>query len=205
MHAGFRVAAIGIATGWPGAVTAQAITPIPSEDRSHAVDCLTLAIAYEAGHEIPAGQRAVADVVLNRVRTPGFPKTVCGVVFEGAARRTGCQFTFTCDGALHRKLPDQIFAAARLIAEQALAGGVSAVPGGATHYHAAYVFPYWAPRLVRLGQIGAHIFYRRASAAPSATASAAPMQWDRPPPPPADSARPVFAPWGLVPSAAAAR
>src|SRR5688572_1678743 len=80
------------------------ITPDPT-DRLAAVDCLADAIYYEAGFEPVAGQRAVAQVVVNRVRDRNFPKSVCGVVFQGAERKTGCQFTFTCDGSMNRRPP----------------------------------------------------------------------------------------------------
>lgn len=128
-------------------------------DTMRSLDCLTAAIYYEAGRESVDGRRAVAQVILNRVRHPAFPATVCGVVFQGAERRTGCQFTFTCDGSLKR-IPSTIgWAQARSIAEQALSGSVFAPVGWATHYHADYVVPYWASSLSKVGQIGAHIFY----------------------------------------------
>lgn len=184
----------------PGVALAQdrrgaAALPVPSQD----VDCLATAIAYEAGFEPVEGRRAVAEVVLNRVRTRGFPKTVCGVVYQGSTRRTGCQFTFTCDGALRLRLPVQVMAEARSIAASALAGGSPPMVAGATHYHAAYVSPRWAPELARITQIGAHIFYRphHSGEAPPATRDA-----PAPPPPAAAPARP-FAPWGLAPPAAA--
>jgi spore germination cell wall hydrolase CwlJ-like protein len=129
-------------------------------DRTRALSCLTAAIYYEAASEPDAGQRAVAQVVLNRVAHPSFPKTVCGVVFQGSERSTGCQFTFTCDGALARK-PSQFFwQRAENVARAALAGYVYAPVGLATHYHTFAVHPYWADSLNFLGQIGAHRFYR---------------------------------------------
>lgn len=129
-------------------------------DRERALDCMALAIAYEAGREPLAGRQAVAEVILNRTRHPAYPKSVCGVVFQGSHRRTGCQFTFTCDGALRRAMPAAMLESARAIARRVLDGESDAKVGGATHYHANYVSPYWAPSLIRLGQIGAHIFYR---------------------------------------------
>ena len=99
-------------------------------------------MVYEAGDD-PAGQRAVAQVVLNRVRHPAFPKTVCGVVFEGQDRTTGCQFTFSCDGALTRWSPSPaLWTAARQIATAALTGTVYRPVGYATHYHTDWVVPY---------------------------------------------------------------
>jgi hypothetical protein len=129
-------------------------------DEARAVDCMTAAIYYEAAYESADGQRAVAQVVLNRMRHPAFPKTVCGVVFQGSERSTGCQFTFTCDGALARAPKPEGWDRARKVAEAALNGYVMKKVGNATHYHANYVAPYWSPSLVKVGAIGAHIFYR---------------------------------------------
>lgn len=124
------------------------------------IDCMTAAIYYESAMESVAGQRAVAQVVLNRVRDPAFPKNICGVIFEGSTRRTGCQFSFTCDGSLSRKPSVTGWSRARAVATMALGGYVHAPVGYSTHYHANYVNPYWAPKLVKTAVIGAHIFYR---------------------------------------------
>jgi spore germination cell wall hydrolase CwlJ-like protein len=133
-------------------------TDVPDRDR--AVHCLAQAVYYEAAREPLKGQEAIAQVVLNRVRHPAYPKSVCGVVYQGAARSTGCQFTFTCDGSL-RWAPDAaLFTRATDVARRALGGFVEADVGSATHYHAVYVNPYWAPTLVKMTRIGAHIFYR---------------------------------------------
>lgn len=129
-------------------------------DRARSLDCLTAAIYYEAAREPTDGQRAVAQVVLNRVRHPAYPATVCGVVFEGARRYTGCQFSFSCDGSLRRAPMADYWERARRVAEAALAGYVYAPVGWATHYHANYVVPYWASSLVKSATVGAHIFYR---------------------------------------------
>lgn len=126
-----------------------------------AIECLATAISYEAGNEPAAGQEAVAQVVLNRVRAPDFPKTVCGVVYQGSTRRTGCQFTFTCDGSLLRPRTARSMSAARLVAERVLRGEGTALVGDALNYHADYVSPGWARSLDRVIKIGAHIFYRR--------------------------------------------
>ena len=135
------------------------LTAATAEDRTRALECLTQAVYYEAGFESALGQRAVAQVVLNRLRYPAFPKTVCGVVFQGADLAT-CQFSFTCDGAMSRAPAAAAWRRSREVAAQALAGGVEGSVGGATHYHADYVAPYWAPRLAKITQIGGHIFYR---------------------------------------------
>ncbi len=129
-------------------------------DYARALNCLTAAIYYEAGNETTAGQAAVAQVVLNRMRHPAYPATVCGVVFEGAERTTGCQFSFTCDGAMNRVPSAAGWARAKAVAGAALNGSVAAGVGMATHYHTDWVAPYWAERLVKIRQIGTHIFYR---------------------------------------------
>jgi spore germination cell wall hydrolase CwlJ-like protein len=130
------------------------------EDRARAVQCLTEAVYYEAAREPEVGQEAVAQVVLNRLRHPAYPKSVCGVVYQGSARATGCQFTFTCDGSLRYAPIPALWKRARAVAERALSGYVEKSVGSATHYHAQYVAPYWAPTLVKMTQVGQHIFYR---------------------------------------------
>ena len=131
-----------------------------SEDRARATDCLAAALIYEAG-DVPGGERAVAQVVLNRVRHPAYPKTVCGVVFQGSERSTGCQFTFTCDGTLDRHTPaPAAWQRAQQLAALALRGSVDRRVGWATHYHADYVVPYWQSSLDKIAQVGAHLFYR---------------------------------------------
>jgi len=129
-------------------------------DEARALDCMTAAVYYEAAYESTDGQRAVAQVVLNRMRHPAYPKTVCGVVFQGSTRTTGCQFTFTCDGSLAREPNPEIWARTRKVAEAALNGYVMKKVGNATHYHASYVAPYWSPSLLKVANVGAHIFYR---------------------------------------------
>jgi spore germination cell wall hydrolase CwlJ-like protein len=131
-----------------------------AETRERALECLTSAVYYEAGQEPLEGQQAVAQVVLNRVRHPAFPASVCGVVYEGSTRSTGCQFTFTCDGSLARAPERSSWDRAREVARAALGGFVQPAVGNATHYHANYVAPYWAPTLNKITSIGAHIFYR---------------------------------------------
>jgi spore germination cell wall hydrolase CwlJ-like protein len=144
---------------------APAVSPrfgpaVAAGDQARAVDCMTAAIAYEAGYEPLAGREAVAQVILNRLREPRFPKTVCGVVFEGSQRRTGCQFTFTCDGSLMRRLRSEVVDAARATAVSVLDGLTPDRVRGATHYHANYVNPYWASTGQMTARIGAHLFYR---------------------------------------------
>jgi hypothetical protein len=129
-------------------------------DAARAAECLTAAIYYEARSEPVDGQRAVAQVVLNRVRDRAFPKSICGVVYQGSGRRTGCQFSFTCDGSMLHPREPTAWARAAAVAQAALAGLVYAPVGAATFYHANYVLPWWASSLNRIGAVGSHIFYR---------------------------------------------
>ena len=128
-------------------------------DHRRALLCLTQAIYYEAATEPLSGRRAVAQVVLNRMRHPAFPKSVCGVVYQGS-RSPVCQFSFVCDGSLYRAPSPALWREAKQIAEAALAGFVETSVGSATHYHADYVAPRWAPMLAKISKLGAHIFYR---------------------------------------------
>ena len=123
-------------------------------------NCLARAIYFEARSETELGQLAVAKVILNRVKDPNFPKSICGVVYQGSGRRNSCQFSFACDG-----LPDDVkqpaaWASSKRIALKAIAGDQSiGAVGTATNYHADYVNPKWAKSMKRLIKIGHHIFY----------------------------------------------
>ncbi|MDE1916152.1 MAG: cell wall hydrolase [Sphingomonadales bacterium] len=149
----------------PGGLTdagpsARALIARGGTDYARALDCLTAAVYYEAASEPDDGQRAVAQVVLNRLAHPSFPKTVCGVVYQGSERATGCQFTFACDGAMLRPRSAYFWDRARQVARAALAGYVFAPVGLATHYHTFAVHPYWDGAMNFIGQIGAHRFFR---------------------------------------------
>ncbi|MEP5938643.1 MAG: cell wall hydrolase [Erythrobacter sp.] len=126
---------------------------------SSAMTCLTQAIYYEAANEPLTGKRAVAQVVLNRLKHPAYPNSVCGVVYEGVHRPV-CQFSFTCDGSLLRKPLARQWGQSRDVAQMALSGSVEPMVGSATHYHADYVLPRWAYTLAKIDKIGTHIFYR---------------------------------------------
>ena len=131
-----------------------------AEDRARATDCLAAGVLYEAGDD-GEGERAVAQVVLNRLRHPAFPKTVCGVVFEGEERRTGCQFSFSCDHALTRWTPSaDAWRRAREVAAMALGGSVYKPVGYATHYHTDWVVPYWQASLDKIAAVHTHLFFR---------------------------------------------
>ena len=128
-------------------------------DRGRALECLSAAIYYEAASESGDGQRAVAQVILNRARHPAFPATVCGVVYQGSERST-CQFSFACDGAMARAPSASGWARAARVAAAALSGYVFAPVGLATHYHTYAVTPAWNRTLVMTDAIGAHFFHR---------------------------------------------
>lgn len=129
------------------------------QGRARARTCLAAAMFYEAGDD-GIGQLAVGQVILNRARHPAFPKTVCGVVTQGSARSTGCQFTFTCDGALAREASLAARSRALLHADLMLDGMVFTGVGLATHYHTTAVFPWWSPRLEKIARVGTHLFFR---------------------------------------------
>jgi len=155
LTAGFSTEPIEVAR--PMSLPAQ---PETFAGRASAADCLTAAIYYEAATEAVKGRRAVAQVVLNRVRHPAFPNSVCEVIMQGSGRTTGCQFTFTCDGSLYRRPSEHGWESARQIALAALSGMVEPSVGLATHYHADYVRPYWAASLDKIAAVGTHVFYR---------------------------------------------
>ena len=151
-------AALPFAKGPVNVAHPFAITGNSALDQRRALLCLTQAVYYEAGFEPADGRRAVAQVVLNRMRHPAFPKSVCGVVYQNNGRI--CQFTFVCDGSLYRSPALGAWQQAEQIARAALAGYVETRVGEATHYHADYVAPRWAPLLSKVAAIGQHIFYR---------------------------------------------
>jgi spore germination cell wall hydrolase CwlJ-like protein len=127
---------------------------------SRELECLTQAVYYESRGEGPSGQAAVAQVVLNRVRHPAFPKSVCAVVFQRAGVRNGCQFSFACDGSLRRPRDPGAWKRAERVATRAMSGSVMAEVGNATHFHTTAVAPAWGPSLMRVAQVGLHVFYR---------------------------------------------
>jgi hypothetical protein len=125
-----------------------------------ALGCLTAAVYYEARSEPENGQRAVVQVVLNRVGKPSFAGSVCGVTHQRSAASGDCQFGFICDGAERRHREAQAWATATRIAREALDGDTFDPVGTATFYHSVSVSPGWSHRFVRVATIGSHIFYR---------------------------------------------
>lgn len=136
----------------------QASAASAVQQPASALDCMTDAVYYEARGETKRGQEAVAQVVMNRVRNPHFPKTVCGVVFQRAA--AGCQFSFACDGSMHHGRDRDAWEEARRVAARALSGFVLREVGSATHYHNIDVSPDWGPNMLKVAQVGLHVFYR---------------------------------------------
>ncbi|MBV7266503.1 cell wall hydrolase [Erythrobacter ani] len=154
-----RNARIAVVKGKTRSLSAYTPIAFGSGAYSNALKCLTQAVYYEAANEPRDGKRAVAQVVLNRMRHPAYPNSVCGVVYEGVNARV-CQFSFTCDGALTRAPLQRQWQESERVAKDALAGSQMRAVGTATHYHADYVVPKWAYTLSKLDVIGRHIFYR---------------------------------------------
>jgi Cell Wall Hydrolase len=128
--------------------------------------CLAIAIYFEARGEPASGQVAVGQVIMNRVRSPLFPETICGVVYQGQMQK-GCQFSFTCDGKTDTPRNDEQWARAQDISKK-ITGGELWLPevGYSTYYHANYVNPYWAGSMSKIDKIGRHIFYKKRNEAP---------------------------------------
>ncbi len=123
--------------------------------------CLAEAVYFEARGETEEGQAAVAQVVLNRVKSGLYPASVCGVVYQNRHRYMGCQFSFACEGRSLRVADQGSWATATRVARSVIDGRTYlAEVGGATHYHADYVRPRWSRRLTRMDVIGRHVFYK---------------------------------------------
>jgi len=161
----WSVALLSAVPSAAAAFESAAAEPFTARRDSGAYDrallCLTQAVYYEARSESDDGQRAVAQVVLNRVRHPAYANSVCGVVYQGSQRATGCQFSFTCDGSMSAAIEPYAWERAGRIAAAALRGSVYRPVGLATNYHTTAINPYWAPSLTPQIILGAHIFYRR--------------------------------------------
>ena len=132
-----------------------------SVDQAKQQKCLAEAIYFEARSESEAGQAAVAQVVLNRVRNPAYPDTICEVVYQNKRMRGACQFSFACDGIADRVRSNRAWRTAQRIAGEVTDGKIwVADVGDSTHYYAYYVRPGWAKRMIKVDRIGAHLFYR---------------------------------------------
>jgi hypothetical protein len=125
------------------------------------LQCLTQAVYYEARGESRDGQLAVAQVVVNRAKNPAYPRSICGVVFQGKGTGRACQFSFACDGSTGRRVEARAWARAEQVAQDVLSGNSpSVLEARATHFHTTGVRPSWSRTLVRVAQVGAHVFYR---------------------------------------------
>jgi spore germination cell wall hydrolase CwlJ-like protein len=122
--------------------------------------CLAEALYFEARGESVKGQFAVAEVILNRVDSPNYPDTICGVVHQGTGRKYACQFTYTCDGHKEVIREPGAFTQVGKVAKLMLSGAPRALTQGATHYHTTAVNPRWARKFPRTAKIGVHLFYR---------------------------------------------
>lgn len=133
----------------------------PSVFSAREQQCLASGIYFEARGESVKGQAAVAQVILNRVRNPAYPKTICGVVYQNEDWRNRCQFSFACDAIKDRVNSEYHWRVARDVAMAVTAGKIWLPQvGSATHYHAVYVRPKWARTMEKVGRIGLHVFYR---------------------------------------------
>ena len=133
----------------------------PSSFSAREQRCLAAGIYFEARGELVKGQAAVAQVILNRVRNPAYPKTICGVVYQNEKWRNRCQFSFACDGIKDRVASREHYEMAEEVAMAVTAGKIWLPEvGSSTHYHATYVSPRWARTMEKMEKIGQHIFYR---------------------------------------------
>lgn len=123
--------------------------------------CLAEAVYFEARGESLRGQFAVAEVILNRVESPRYPGSVCGVVRQGAERRGACQFSYVCDGRPEVINDPASWDRAGKIARLMLDSADRPLTEGATHFHTTAVRPVWARIYERTARIGAHQFYRQ--------------------------------------------
>jgi hypothetical protein len=143
------------------------ITPSPfismREHRAAEAECLAQVMYYEARGEGVQGQKAVAEVVLQRTKTAGYPASVCGVVYDGAKPEQHCQFSFACDGIIRQPRDRATWSRVRVLAERIMTGDVklSGITHNATAYHTIDITPPWAEGMIKTAEIGNHIFYKR--------------------------------------------
>ena len=147
----------------PSTVQQQPTTPaVPTQQQIDArqENCLAQAIYYEARGESQRGQIAVAEVIMNRAKSGYYPNSVCGVVYQGSHRSTGCQFTFTCDGSINHRPRGRAWDRAQRVATAVMSGYTRPITQGATDYHTLAVNPVWNSGLVETTTIESHVFYR---------------------------------------------
>ncbi len=141
---------------------AWADDPLPKSSYSkRQQQCLAQGIYFEARGEPVKGQAAVSQVILNRVRNPHYPNSICGVVYQNKHWYNRCQFSFACDRVRDRIRNKKLYRVAKHVAAETTAGRIWLPQvGSSTHYHATYVNPRWNRKMKRVGKIGLHIFYR---------------------------------------------
>jgi spore germination cell wall hydrolase CwlJ-like protein len=122
--------------------------------------CLSEALYFEARGETVKGQFAVAEVILNRVKSDDFPGSLCNVIHQGTGKKYQCQFTYTCDGYAEVISEPRAYDRVSKIARAVLDGKVPSLTDGATYYHTTAVSPRWSRVFTRTAKIGVHLFYR---------------------------------------------
>lgn len=133
----------------------------PATGKGSEWQCLKEALYFEARGETVKGQFAVAEVILNRVDSPAFPNSICGVIHQGTGKRYACQFTYTCDGHEEVIREPRAYQRVAKVAAAMVAGAPRQLTDGATYYHTAHVKPRWANRFAKTASIGVHHFYRK--------------------------------------------
>lgn len=132
----------------------------PKPTGGESLECLSEALYFEARGETVKGQFAVAEVIMNRVKSARFPDSVCGVIHQGTGRKYQCQFTYTCDGHPERIAEPQAYERVSKVARAVLDERVPDLTDGATHYHTKAVRPKWSRTYTKTADIGVHLFYR---------------------------------------------
>tara|TARA_R110001632_G_C11103731_1_gene391455 strand:+ start:61 stop:474 length:414 start_codon:yes stop_codon:yes gene_type:complete len=135
---------------------------------SAAVMCLAMNLYHETRGETLAGNIAVGYVTMNRVADPRYPDTICGVVHQAKYHgwdlvnpiRNRCQFSWYCDGLSDNPQDGKAMLESVILAQHVIAGTVTDISQGATHYHAKYVNPYWSDDMTVVLEVGQHIFYK---------------------------------------------
>jgi len=141
--------------------SADYIAALPRANGGKQWQCLSEALYFEARGESIKGQVAVAEVILNRVDSPAYPDSVCGVINQGTGRKFACQFTYTCDGRAEIINEQSAYERVAKIARLVMDGLPRNLTKGATHYHTTSVRPSWARKFPKTAKIGSHVFYRQ--------------------------------------------
>jgi len=137
------------------------LADLPKPKLSDQAACLAEALYFEARGESVKGQFAVAEVIMNRVDSPAFPNSICGVIHQGTGRKYACQFTYTCDGYPEVIREKAAYNRVAKVASIMARGGPRPLTSGATYYHTRAVSPSWSRKFARTASIGVHYFYRR--------------------------------------------